>query len=139
MNKQIILEQCDKIKNVVTEATQNEEEARNNAEKFKGIKEENTKLLDLLNKTKDIYWEMERILRIIEIDKEYDNTDNELVAKWKEQDKTTDTTDTTELNEEENTTETLDLVEEEVPVEETVPEVSTNVEVTPEVIPETTM
>ena len=41
-------------------------------------KEENTKLLDLLNKTKDIYWEMERILRIIEIDKEYDNTDNEL-------------------------------------------------------------
>ena len=78
MNKQIILEQCDKIKNVVTEATQNEEEARNNAEKFKGIKEENTKLLDLLNKTKDIYWEMERILRIIEIDKEYDNTDNEL-------------------------------------------------------------
>ena len=51
MNKQIILEQCDKIKNVVTEATQNEEEARNNAEKFKGIKEENTKLLDLLNKT----------------------------------------------------------------------------------------
>ena len=33
MNKQIILEQCDKIKNVVTEATQNEEEARNNAEK----------------------------------------------------------------------------------------------------------
>ena len=78
MNKQIILEQCDKIKNVVTEATQNEEEARSNAEKFKGIKEENTKLLDLLNKTKDIYWEMERILRIIEIDKEYDNTDNEL-------------------------------------------------------------
>lgn len=78
MNKQIILEQCDKIKNVVTEATQNEEEARNNAEKFKGIKEENTKLLDLLNRTKDIYWEMERILRIIEIDKEYDNTDNEL-------------------------------------------------------------
>lgn len=78
MNKQIILEQCDKIKNVVTEATQNEEEARNNAGKFKGIKEENTKLLDLLNKTKDIYWEMERILRIIEIDKEYDNTDNEL-------------------------------------------------------------
>ena len=59
MNKQIILEQCDKIKNVVTEATQNEEEARNNAEKFKCIKEENTKLLDLLNKTKDIYWEME--------------------------------------------------------------------------------
>ena len=78
MNKQIILEQCDKIKNVVTEATQNEEEARSNAEKFKCIKEENTKLLDLLNKTKDIYWEMERILRIIEIDKEYDNTDNEL-------------------------------------------------------------
>ena len=37
MNKQIILEQCDKIKNVVTEATQNEEEARSNAEKFKGI------------------------------------------------------------------------------------------------------
>ena len=34
MNKQIILEQCDKIKNVVTEATQNEEEARSNAEKF---------------------------------------------------------------------------------------------------------
>ena len=78
MNKQIFLNQCDKIKDVVKDATQNEEEARSNAEKFKGIKEENTKLLDLLNKTKDIYWEMERILRIIEIDKEYDNTDNEL-------------------------------------------------------------
>ena len=79
---------------------------------------------------------------LVDVDDTYkpeDNTDNELVAKWKEQDKTTDTTDTTELNEEENTTETLDLVEEEVPVEETVPEVSTNVEVTPEVIPETTM
>ena len=79
---------------------------------------------------------------LVDVDDTYkpeDNTDNELVAKWKEQDKTTDTTDTTEINEEENTTETLDLVEEEVPVEETVPEVSTNVEVTPEVIPETTM
>ena len=79
---------------------------------------------------------------LVDVDDTYkpeDNTDNELVAKWKEQDKTTDTTDTTEINEEENTTETSDLVEEEVPVEETVPEVSTNVEVTPEVIPETTM
>ncbi|MGM9875392.1 MAG: hypothetical protein ACI32H_05675 [Bacilli bacterium] len=79
---------------------------------------------------------------LVDVDDTYkpeDNTDNELVAKWKEQDKATDTADTTEENEEENTTETLDIVEEEVAVEETVPEVSTNVEVTPQVIPETTM
>ena len=38
MNKQIILNQCDKIKDIVKDATQNEEEARSNAEKFKEIK-----------------------------------------------------------------------------------------------------
>lgn len=79
---------------------------------------------------------------LTDVDENYkpdDNTDNELVAKWKEQDKTTDTTDTTDVNEEENTNETLDLVNEEVPVEETIPEVSTNIEVTPEVVPETTI
>ena len=37
MNKQIILNQCDKIKDIVKDATQNEEEARSNAEKFKEI------------------------------------------------------------------------------------------------------
>lgn len=78
MNKQIILNQCDKIKDVVKDATQNEEEARSNAEKFKEIKESNTKLLSILNSAKDIYWELERTLRIIEIDKEYDNTSDEL-------------------------------------------------------------
>ncbi len=78
MNKQIILNQCDKIKDVVKDATQNEEEARSNAEKFKEIKESNTKLLSILNLAKDIYWELERTLRIIEIDKEYDNTSDEL-------------------------------------------------------------
>lgn len=78
MNKQIILNQCDKIKDIVKDATQNEEEARSNAEKFKEIKESNTKLLSILNLAKDIYWELERTLRIIEIDKEYDNTSDEL-------------------------------------------------------------
>lgn len=78
MNKQIILNQCDKIKDVVKDATQNEEEARSNAEKFKEIKESNTELLSILNTAKDIYWELERTLRIIEIDKEYDNTSDEL-------------------------------------------------------------
>ena len=46
MNKQIILNQCDKIKDIVKDATQNEEEARSNAEKFKEIKESNTELLN---------------------------------------------------------------------------------------------
>ena len=78
MNKQIILNQCDKIKDIVKDATQNEEEARSNAEKFKEIKESNTELLSILNLAKDIYWELERTLRIIEIDKEYDNTSDEL-------------------------------------------------------------
>lgn len=78
MNKQIIIDQCEKIKDIVTEATVNEEEARKSAESYKNTKELNTQLLSELNSAKDIYWELERTLRIIEIDKEYDNTGDEL-------------------------------------------------------------
>ena len=81
---------------------------------------------------------------LVDVDENYkpeDNTDNELVAKWKEQEKTEDTANTTiEDNGETETTTSLDLVEEEAPVvEETVPEAPTIVETAPEVIPETTM
>lgn len=81
---------------------------------------------------------------LVDVDENYkpeDNTDNELVAKWKEQEKTEDTENTTiEDNGETETTTSLDLVEEETPVvEETVPEAPTIVETAPEVIPETTM
>ena len=81
---------------------------------------------------------------LVDVDENYkpeDNTDNELVAKWKEQEKTEDTANTTiEDNGETETTTSLDLVEEETPVvEETVPEAPTIVETAPEVIPETTM
>ena len=81
---------------------------------------------------------------LVDVDENYkpeDNTDNELVAKWKEQEKTEDTENTTiEDNGETETTTSLDLVEEEAPVvEETVPEAPTTVETAPEVIPETTI
>ena len=81
---------------------------------------------------------------LVDVDENYkpeDNTDNELVAKWKEQEKTEDTANTTiEDNGETETTTSLDLVEEETPVvEETVPEAPTIVETAPEVTPETTM
>lgn len=81
---------------------------------------------------------------LVDVDENYkpeDNTDNELVAKWKEQEKTEDTANTTiEDNGETETTTSLDLVEEEAPVvEETVPEAPTIVETAPEVTPETTM
>ncbi len=81
---------------------------------------------------------------LVDVDENYkpeDNTDNELVAKWKEQEKTEDTANTTiEDNGETETTTSLDLVEEETPVvEETVPEAPTIVETALEVIPETTM
>ena len=81
---------------------------------------------------------------LVDVDENYkpeDNTDNELVAKWKEQEKTEDTANTAiEDNGETETTTSLDLVEEEAPVvEETVPEAPTIVETAPEVIPETTM
>lgn len=81
---------------------------------------------------------------LVDVDENYkpeDNTDNELVAKWKEQETKEDTANTTiEDNGETETTTSLDLVEEETPVvEETVPEAPTIVETAPEVTPETTM
>ena len=81
---------------------------------------------------------------LVDVDENYkpeDNTDNELVAKWKEQEKTEDTANTTiEDNGETETTTSLDLVEEETPVvEETVPEAPTIVETAPEAVVEATM
>ena len=38
MNKQIIIDQCEKIKDIVTEATVNEEEAKKSAESYKNTK-----------------------------------------------------------------------------------------------------
>ena len=82
---------------------------------------------------------------LVDVDENYkpeDNTDNELVAKWKEQEKTEDTENTTTIedNGETETTTSLDLVEEEAPVvEETVPEAPTIVEAAPEAVVETTM
>lgn len=81
---------------------------------------------------------------LVDVDENYkpeDNTDNELVAKWKEQEKTEDTANTTiEDNGETETTTSLDLVEEEAPVvEETVPEAPTIVETVQEAAVETTM
>jgi len=78
MNKQIIIEQCEKVEDLVNEATHNEEVARTDAEKYQGIKENNTILLGILNVAKNVYQELERTLRIIEIDKEYENTNDEL-------------------------------------------------------------
>lgn len=81
---------------------------------------------------------------LVDVDENYkpeDNTDNELVAKWKEQEKTEDTANTTiEDNGETETTTSLDLVEEETPVvEETVLEAPTIVETAPEAVVEATM